>query len=211
MSRPDDDREAPIPDLEELFQGRRAPAQLEDLVIAAVRDSGWPGDVGTTPVGALGGGLRRPGAGRWALRVAANFLVFLAGWGAGRSTTGPEPAPTHLLLLWEDERFTPEATPGAHAQAYGAWLGTVAAAGTWITGQELAPPRIYANPLDGGTDGDPGGDPSPEPPGEVRADARIGGLFLVRAESLQDAARIAATHPHRANGGWIEVAEIVHR
>jgi hypothetical protein len=112
--------------------------------------------------------------------------------------------PTHMLLLWEDGSFRPESYPGEHAATYTAWLREVEEDGTLITGDELAPARAYAGPE---TTGEPDDD-SPIAPGP---DARVSGFFLVRAGSMEAAARIAATHPHRENGGWIEVAEIVRR
>lgn len=217
MSRPDEDREPAIPDLEDLFVDRTAPPPLEDRVLSAVRASGWP--AGHAVSAGRGAPQTRPGptARAWMLRIAASLVLFLAGWGAGRSAS-TDPGPTHVLLLWEDETFTPEATPGAHAQAYVAWLQRVAEAGTEISGHELARPRIYAmpTPTDGGNPvrqslpQDSARRGSGEPAGRVR-EARIGGFFLVRAESLQDAAGIAESSPHRRNGGWVEVAEIVER
>lgn len=192
------------PDLGGLYNEREPPAELEERVVRALRvetGRGGPGAVQPDPGGReRGGGLGGTRQPRWAL-IAAGLVLFIAGSLVGRATIRPSDvvAPTtgqpFMLLLWEDDRFS-AGSPEAVAAEYAAWAESVAQGGAPISGDELGPSRTVG-PL-----GD-GSGPAP--------DARIGGYFLVHAESAEAAGRLALQHPHVEYGGWIDVAPILHR
>jgi hypothetical protein len=85
-------------------------------------------------------------------------------------------------------------------EEYRAWAARLSGQGRFLTGEKLknGGALIQAAP------GKPGASQE-----ALGADAEfIGGYFLVRAESLEEAVRIARTCPHLARGGSIEVRQI---
>ena len=108
------------------------------------------------------------------------FMMFVC-WDAERMDAQSEPEP--------DENHEPESFP---------WLEDQQARGTWVTGDQLAPPRRarsvrvrHGKPLV--TDG---------PFAETKE--VIGGFDILECGSLEEAVEIAAEHP-MAEAGTIEV------
>ncbi len=110
-----------------------------------------------------------------------------------------------MLLLREDAGFDPEGLarhdPGALVREYAAWA-RAGARETVLGGERLEDEgrivraggeRLIVEPL-GRLAGAAGG--------------RIGGYFLIRAEDLEEAVRLAGSCPHLTHGGSIEVREI---
>jgi hypothetical protein len=174
-----------------LYADRLPPPDLEERVVAD-----WASAVGARP-----DVPRR--ARTWTYRMAAGVVLFLAGWGSARLSgddgVGARPRAEHMLLLWEDAAFGEGEEPGALAEEYAAWAGSVAAAGIGITGEELGPSRSWVS-------GDDVADTRPSP-----GDLRLGGYFLVDIPDRDAARRLAESHPHVGHGGWVEVAPIVRR
>jgi len=141
-----------------------------------------------------------------ALRGAAAVFVFLAGYLAAFATAGrPRPAgpaaslaATHLLILHDDLQRLAALSPeerGFLVQRYGEWARREAAEGRVVDGHKLADPRWSV---------DAAGRAALPPLTEVDG---IGGLFLVRAATDQQALEIAEQCPHRDHG-WIEVRRL---
>jgi hypothetical protein len=107
--------------------------------------------------------------------------LLLVCWDAANMDSQTEPAPTDTP---EEEGFP--------------WLDDLQAKGSWITGDQLAPPRRARSVrVRGGkpivTDG---------PFAETKE--AVGGFDLIEASSLEEAVEIAAGHPV-AQSGTIEV------
>ena len=188
-----------IEGLDEIYADGRPPPALEDAVVGRLVADGLlePGGRGRAARLSSTGHSRR---GRWFLRVAAGLLLFAGGWVSANAfapTAPATPADSYMLLLWEAPGFSPEAQPGAIASEYAAWARAIASGGTAISGNELSADRVIAGDVPAGS--------------SVAGGARLGGYFLVAAESQDDAYAMAAGHPHLRHGGWIEVAEIVVR
>jgi len=108
-----------------------------------------------------------------------------------------------LLVCWDAERMDartePDPTDAPHEEEEGfPWLDDLQAKGSWITGDQLAPPRRARSVrVRGGkaivTDG---------PFAETKE--AVGGFDLIEASSLEEAVEIAAGHPV-AQSGTIEV------
>ena len=108
-----------------------------------------------------------------------------------------------LLVCWDAERMDaqtepdPTHTPDVEQEGF-PWLDDLQAKGSWITGDQLAPPRRARSVrVRGGkaivTDG---------PFAETKE--AVGGFDIVEAGSLEEAVEIAAGHPV-AQSGTIEV------
>jgi hypothetical protein len=198
-------------DLTGLYGERRPPPALEERVVKE-----WAHAVGA-PV------ARRAGAPGWTLRAAAGVALFLAGWGAARVGSGPaaspplagpsaEPLasagapgrelPRFMLLLWTGPGFRGDPDDPALSVEYGAWARGLAVAGVEVSGEELADARSWVPPGEGVPEV---GAPGPR----AEEDLRLGGYFVVAAESEASALEIARRHPHGRHGGWVEVAAIV--
>jgi len=108
-----------------------------------------------------------------------------------------------LLVCWDAERMDartePDPTDEPEEEEEGfPWLDDLQAKGSWITGDQLAPPRRARSVrVRGGkaivTDG---------PFAETKE--AVGGFDLIEASSLEEAVEIAAGHPV-AQSGTIEV------
>lgn len=192
------DEDRPI-DLESAFAGRTPDAGTEDEVVALLRAEGL-----------LRGGRHPLRA--WGVRAAAAVLLFTGGWisssvasristrAPAGIVTGPAAptgqAPTaraYMLLMWEGPDYVEEDITGERASEYGRWARSVAAEGIPISGEELAPVRQMLAPTNIAAAADP---------------RRISGYFVVQTDSAR-AVALAAAHPHRTHGGWVEVAPIV--
>jgi hypothetical protein len=146
--------------------------------------------------------LRRAGRlghrtmGRWtgiALQIAAGVVLLLGGlWWGRRSPPGDNPAvPRFALLLLEDSTFQ-GATKVGHdslVDEYSAWAGQLAEHGNLVLGEELEPASYSLGPESPATD-------------------RVTGLFVIAAENLEAALRIARTCPHLRYGGGVVVRPI---
>lgn len=137
---------------------------------------------------------RRPA---WLAPLAAALLASGLTWALlerGASRTGP--AGTYLLLLYEAAEPAHSAAgedPAAVAARYGRWAQELG--GHCLGGEELA---------EGGYALRPG-----EAPAAVAESAgRIGGYFLIAAESPAEAVELARSCPHLERGGWIELRPI---
>jgi hypothetical protein len=106
-----------------------------------------------------------------------------------------------LLVCWDAERMNaqrePDAPPDENEEGF-PWLNDLQAKGTWLTGDQLAPPRRARSirVRDGKTlvtDG---------PFAETKE--AVGGFDLIECGSLEEAVEIAAGHPI-AEMGTIEV------
>jgi hypothetical protein len=108
-----------------------------------------------------------------------------------------------LLVCWDAERMNGQTehdlseTPGEDQEGF-PWVDDLRARGTWITGDQVAPPRRARSVrVRGGkklvTDG---------PFAETKE--AVGGFDLLECSSLEEAVEIAASHP-LAQTGTIEV------
>jgi hypothetical protein len=136
---------------------------------------------------------------RIAMVAAASVIVFAGGLAAGRWAGMParDDRPQFMLLLYEDSAFVASGT-SSRAAEYGRWADSLGALGSMESGDELATSERWVTSR---------GDHQAAPAGA--GTARIGGYFLLRAESISDAAHIAATCPHVRYGGAIAVRAIV--
>jgi hypothetical protein len=102
-----------------------------------------------------------------------------------------------LLVCWDLEKMNAQTEPGPtdapSAEGF-PWLDALQAAGQWITGDQLAPPRRarsvrVRNGKPIVTDG---------PFAETKE--AVGGFDIIEAGSLDEAVEIAAGHPVAQNG-----------
>lgn len=162
------------------------PPRVEDRLVASLRARG---DIRTPR-------SRLP----WLIGVgvaAAAVLTLLLRRPPGAAGDGAQ----FLLLIAEDTRYTPPADSSearARVAEYGAWAGRLAGAGQLVSAGELAA---------GGTD--VRADGSAPAVIDARAGA-VSGYFLVRAESLAQAERLAAESPHLKYGGTVVVRAVLH-
>ena len=181
--------------MDELPREARASRELEERVVEDLKRSGW--------ISAEGAATRRSWRRRLPALAASILLVsagFLAGLAAGRRPLVAEDAtPRYLLLLHEPAGGV--VAPGDSAvEEYRAWAVRQASQGHLLAGEKLKNGGALLHSA-------PGKEAAAQ---EARgADAEyIGGYFLVRAGSLEEAVRIARTCPHLARGGTIEVRQI---
>ena len=189
--RRDGDDEPPI-ELGDAFAGRVPDAGAEDEVVALLRAEG------------LLSGRPRPTL-AWVWRVAAGLVLFAGGWisssVSGRITPPPDtPGPVgagaaevSVVLVWEGEDYVEEAAPGERAAEYTAWARTVTGEGIAVSGEELAPPSMMLPPVGVANAARP---------------TRVSGFFVLETDA-ERAAELAAGHPHRTYGGWVEVRPVV--
>lgn len=181
--------------VEELRRLRGAgalPAALEARVVAALRARGliaprWP--------------LRR-----FSLAAGIGAVLFLGGYALGSRGGAPAPRPaappTFVLLLEEDAGFargTPEDGRRRVAE-YRHWALGVARQGRLVAGEKLAREARVVS-ADGIR-------PVPSDGLETGA-SQVAGYFVVRAASLDEAARLATSCPHLRHRGRIVVRQIV--
>lgn len=135
-----------------------------------------------------------------AVRAASIILLVAMGVVLGRlvpaigGRMSEEAASEFLLLIRGDQPSTlvPETQL---VQEYGAWADRLAAEGQLVTARKLAE--------DEGRWLNASRRPAVEPPGVA-----VGGFFIVRAESYEEAVLIARESPHLSYGGTIEVRAI---
>ncbi len=133
--------------------------------------------------------------GKIIIAIAASILLFLGGAWYGKSSTSQisiTPEMGYMLLLHEDERFTP-GEPMEMFQEYAAWMENTFARGVKITGQELVNEAVLIRK---GTPNVSQGD---------EAEVRTTGYFILEAKSLDEAIAVAQDNPHVKYGGTVEV------
>jgi hypothetical protein len=113
--------------------------------------------------------------------AAAAVLVLAMGLSYWRAQHVVAPGNTYVLLLYEDStyRFAPPGQGAERVAELSRWADSLAKLGQLDLGGHLIGSR------------DPGG------------------LFIIRAKSDSDAARIAASCPHRKYGGRVEVRRFI--
>jgi hypothetical protein len=160
------------------------PAALRDNVVRSLRQRG------------LLARTRLPIALRTMLAAAAGMLLFASGAAFGRKTVTPptDSRPSFVLLLYEDSAFRARGT--ATVAEYLAWSDSLRRVGVYITGEKL---NDQAAVLARAGDGETGASP---------ALGSIAGLFIVRADDLEDALVLARTCPHIRHGGSVVVRPI---
>ena len=180
--------------LRQLAQPAEPPAELEDRLVAALRDR----DLIAAP------SPRRPGhqaAPQWAI-AAALLAAALGGWTArGVRQASPPPSPDgkeFLLLLAEPRGLQTSKSELELVAEYGAWAMDLATEGKLVTGKRLeADGQRLTRPTAGAI---------VESPHDFLSEAT--GFFLVRADGWEEALEIAADCPHLGYGGEISLREI---
>lgn len=137
----------------------------------------------------------------WTFRIAAGIIIFVAGGFLGMKfgggTTVINPTQGYVLLLHEDQGFTPG--PGEQMfEEYSGWRKDLFDKGIVITGQELADREAMIAPS---------GDVTVT---EVNPE-KISGYFILEAASLEEAVKLASSAPHLKYGGSIEVRPFMIR
>ncbi|MGH9787305.1 MAG: YciI family protein [Candidatus Acidiferrales bacterium] len=183
-----------IPELRALESEAAPPPELEDRVVADLRQRG------------LLNGIRRGFRSRLVRRelaVAAGVALFLAGWVA-HSPRQPVPAtevqPTYALLLRSgpDYRPTSDEEEQQLVKEYGAWARGLHEKGQLISGEKLNDDSRTLVSREGTVTLL---EPAPE-------QGLVQGFFLIRAGSFDQALEIASACPHLRYGGVIEVRPI---
>jgi hypothetical protein len=156
------------------------PSGLEDRTVRALRERGL---------------VRRPRPRAIAIGAvaAAAAIVLAAGWAAMSRTAAPDDAPRFVLLLYAGADAS-AGTADTRRREYAAWARDLASRGVAITGEEL---------------GDDTREVGAGASSSSSADLLPRGFFVVSAESLEAAERIAATCPHIRYGGRIVIRRIV--
>ena len=135
----------------------------------------------------------------WARRLvlAASFVVaMVAGYGIARwrATVPPDGGQQYLILLYDTDstsRISPAAMSAVIAE-YSGWARGLRSKGKLVTAEKLsdAPSAWF-----GGRVASMGGE-------------RLGGFFLIRVGSAEEAKEIAADCPHVRRGGRVELRAI---
>lgn len=166
---------------------------MADRTLAAIA-----GPDSTRPVHA--GVLRSPST---YLRAAMAVVLVAAGaglgaWYATPKTQPPDSRAQFVLFLYDDpvaeaSRTSEEAL--RTVEEYKAWAGGLARAGNLVAGEKLKDERRLFGAITGSGPVVPKG-------------SALGGYFVIRAASDEEAAAIAADCPHLAHGGAIELRRI---
>lgn len=144
---------------------------------------------------------------RPALAVAATLALIALGALIGRATVDApgadiEPRAQFALILYdgpEFEAYTEDNYPERFGD-YNAWFADLRAAGQFVAGEALDPTARVLVP---GADG-----PSAEERLPAAPDGTISGVLFIRAESYEDAVRIASSIPHLQYGGRVAVRRV---
>ena len=169
----------------ELFKALRRektpPPHLEDKVVNKLKENGLIRKKDTIRI--IG----------WVSSIAASLIMFYLGtiYQQQTNTTMIEIEPTrgYMLILHEDEKFQP-GEPMAMFNEYKAWMEGTFEQGVKITGQELKDNTVIVNK-----------NGAKESSGEERTT----GYFILEANSLEEAVKVAEANPHVKYGGSIEV------
>lgn len=136
--------------------------------------------------------------GRYAAAAIIAVAGFLAGrfWNPPRAAAAPDPRPRYLLLLHERPGSATETAEQARGvvEEYKAWARRLRVEGTLVGGEKLA---------DSGTLLSAAGS------GQLRSGSDlVGGYFMIRAATPEEALRIARDCPHFRRGGTVELRRI---
>lgn len=150
------------------------------------------------------GTWRTPILGSAVAYAAAAVVLFTGGVMVGKQVEKPAPdlRPRFALLLYEDAGFR----PGSHAALvaeYAAWADSLRGQGELVMGEELGPGETVA--LVGA------GEPARASPGEVRSEIGIlGGFFIVRVATQEEALTLARHCPHLRHGGRVVLRRLTN-
>ena len=155
---------------------------------------------------------RRPSRRFHPVAVAASLIIlFAAGFGLGVFTEKgsfatqeeTQPSPEFLLVLWEFPKQESEPTHEEimnRVREYSLWAKSLQETGNLIAGKKLTDDiRLL---------GKTGGPLNTSERSFRSVERGIGGYFLIRAESFDQALRIARACPHLRYGGEIELRKI---
>lgn len=155
------------------------PDGLEDRVVAALNADGL---------------LSRRSAPRWARYIGQAALLLLGlsvGLLIGWQPDVEDNRDRYLILLYETNQFNTERLSEEQlSQEYGVWAGKLASQNLFVDGDSLAADRSLL----------PANDHS-----RLAANYTASGFFMIRAESAEQAAQIAADCPHLRHGGHVEL------
>ena len=135
----------------------------------------------------------------WVLRIAASLALIATGILIGKTIYSPmetESQFNYMLVLYEDSRFAPS-SPEEMFTAYSKWMTGIQEQGITIDGQEMKPSSLLLEPDGKQVISDP--------------ERRVGGYFVISADSMDQAIEIARDSPHLKYGGSIEVKEFMIR
>ncbi|MEX0288904.1 MAG: YciI family protein [Flavobacteriaceae bacterium] len=137
---------------------------------------------------------------KWIAAAAAAVTLFFFGNYTGKQASAvPEIDPTkaYMLILHEDERFTP-GDPQEMYQEYARWMENTMSKGIAMTGNELSNTTSIVDQQQKVT--------TPDPNSAITT-----GYFLMEVNSLEAALEVAKGNPHIKYGGTIEVKQIIVR
>lgn len=163
------------------------PPELKARVVATLKQRGLLRGSSTMPLA----------------KLAAGVVLFLGGLAAGRATAPDVMTPAiqyrqrWLLTLYEDSTFSPRAPIPELIREYSAWADSVRAEGRLVIGEKLA--------ASGGTVVSEKYEDYPETTGAMGS---AEGLFIIAAESQEEALAIARSMPHLRHNGRIVVRRI---
>ena len=123
---------------------------------------------------------------------------WLGAWYAKPGTSPPDTRAEFVLFLYDDPVAEAARTPDEMrrtVEEYKAWAGGLARAGSLVAGEKLTEERRLFRAVSGS---------GPVVPQGVA----LGGYFVIRAGSDEEAAAIAAGCPHLVHGGAIELRRI---
>ncbi len=182
-----------------LEREKKPPGFLEDETVNSLKRHGLIG-------------ARRPSRRYLPVAVAASLIIlFAAGFGlgvltekGGLATKGEtQPSAEFLLVLWEFPKQETEPTNAEimdRVQEYTLWAKGLQETGNLIAGKKLTDDiRLL---------GKSGGSLNTSERSFRTMERGIGGYFLIRAESFDQALRIARACPHLRYGGEIELRKI---
>lgn len=137
------------------------------------------------------------------LRVALAIVLLATGawlgaWYTKPATPPPDSRAEFVLFLYDDPVTEAARTPEEAlrtVEEYKAWAGGLARAGNLVAGEKLTEQRRLFGAVSGSGP-------------VVPAGTSLGGYFVIRAASDEEAAAIAAGCPHLVHGGAIELRRI---
>lgn len=124
--------------------------------------------------------------------------AWIGAWYATPGTPPPDPRPEFVLFLYDDPIAEAARTPEQArrtVEEYKAWAGGLARAGKLVAGEKLTDERRLFGAVTGSGPVVPEG-------------TMLGGYFVIRAGSEEEAAAIVAGCPHLVHGGTIELRRI---
>jgi len=128
-------------------------------------------------------------------RAAAAILLFGLGFG-----TNAILHPAFVLLLEEDSSFqhAPTGSESVRVNEYRDWAIGIAQSGHAISGEELSAENLTIVSTNGAVAIE-----SIDP-----TEPRVGGYFVIRAQSLEQAAQLASSCPHLRYGGRVVIRRV---